>query len=136
MVIFSIEPSSNGAQFTFQYMYSTNTVESSAQYYGSGNSIDRANSSASWGYVADTKSIISNAMGASGGVKNLYYMWLNNVGNTSERPVYFGNAVNISNQQVERTAGWITEPRTYTGMKIAISAGTISGDYQVFGVQN
>jgi hypothetical protein len=136
LIIFSVEPSSNGANFSFQYMSATNTVNSSANYYGSGNAIDRANTSTNWGYIGGTKHVISDAMGASAGVQNLYYLYLTQVGNSSQQPTFFGNAVNMANAQVERTAGWLNSANTYTGVKITISAGTLTGDYQVFGLAN
>jgi len=135
MVILSVEPSTNNNQFSYQYMYSTNTVESSANYYGAGNSIDRTNTNTNWGYVGGTAAVLTSGLGS--GNKNLYYLYFNNVGNASEQAVYFGNSFNMSpSQSTERFGGFVAVSRTYTGIKLSIASGTISGDYQVFGVQN
>jgi hypothetical protein len=58
------------------------------------------------------------------------------VGNTSEKPNFFGNYLGGSSQGSGNVAGVYDVDNTYTGINLTTSAGTFTGDYQVYGLEN
>jgi hypothetical protein len=127
------QPSINGSAVYSQFLYSTNTVENSA-YYGSGSRLLRDNTSENYGFVNTAQATIANATGDSSIPS--WQLTFMNVGNSSQKANYFGQGFNTSVQSYDRFTCINDNARTYTGFKVSASAGNITGDYVVFGVQN
>jgi len=127
------QPSINGSSIQSQFLYSTNTVQNT-DYYGSGSRLLRDNTSSNYGFVTTAQATIADSTGDSSTPS--WQLTFMNVGNSSQKPNYFGHGFNTASQSYDRFTCYNDVARTYTGFKVAVSAGTITGDYVVFGVQN
>jgi hypothetical protein len=127
------QPSINGSAIQSQFLYSTNTVQSS-DYYGSGSRLLRDNTSSNYGFSNTAQATIADSTGDSSIPS--WQLTFMNVGNSSQKANYFGQGFNTASQSYDRFTCINDVARTYTGFKVAVSAGTITGDYVVFGVQN
>jgi hypothetical protein len=127
------QPSINGSALYSQFLYSTNTVQST-DYYGSGSRLLRDNTSSNYGFVNTAQATIADSTGDSSIPS--WQLTFMNVGNSSQKANYFGQGFNTASQSYDRFTCINDVARTYTGLKVSVSAGNITGDYVVFGVQN
>lgn len=124
--------SSGGAQPQLQLRYSTSTQ--SANYSGSGFSYDRANSLTTFGYVNQAQFRIDAGLSA---YKSEYLINFGSVGNSSEEAHIWGNGYgDYANQSITSFAGLVASGQTYTGFLLKASAGTITGSYAIYGLEN
>lgn len=108
------------------------TTRSSADYYGSGWSIDRSNATFNSGQAGTTSKTISTD--ATGG--NIIVIYFTKVGNTSENPAFTGIWNGGAGQRSGHFGGTVNVADTYTGINLFLSANNMTGEYQVYGLAN
>jgi len=102
----------------------------SADYYGSGWSIERGGTTASFGQNATTSRIAIDDMNGKCDMS----IFFNRVGNTSEEAIWHGTGIFGTQQQSAHFTGLANVTQTYTGINLSTSAGTITGSYSVYGL--
>ena len=122
---------SGALELNLRFRYS-GTTETSANYYGSGWSIERNNAAISYGQSGATSKKLTN----DGSSTNVQVFYFTNVGNSSQKPHFYGNGINGSSQGAFITSGILDVAQTYTGINLFTSTGTITGDYQMYGLEN
>jgi hypothetical protein len=130
MVILSLQASSS-SELNLRFR-AGGTTKTTSDYYGSGWSIDRANATFNNGQAAASSKTISQD--ATGG--NLIVMYFMRVGNTSEKPVFTGILNGGAGQRSGHFGGTYDVADTYTGINLFLSANNMTGDYQVYGLEN
>ena len=130
MVILSLQASSS-SELNLRFR-AGGTTKTTSDYYGSGWSIDRANATFNNGQAAASSKTISQD--ATGG--NLIVMYFMRVGNTSEKPVFTGILNGGAGQRSGHFGATYDVADTYTGINLFLSANNMTGDYQVYGLEN
>ena len=130
MVIFSLSASSS-ATLNLRYRVA-GVTKSTSDFYGSGLGIDRTNASVNNGQVgSSSKTISTDATGV-----NLITMYFTQVGNSSQKPFFTGTGVGGGSQLSYFFGATFDVADTYDGLHLFLSANTMTGDYQVFGLEN
>jgi hypothetical protein len=121
-----------GAQLQLQYRFggSTRTTEN----YGSGFRQSRGNAKADFGWSSAAENIVDSLM--DNGDNGCFTLYFQQVGNSSQRAMYYGTGISVSNQSLTQMAGYTDTAATYDGFRLKASSGTITGTYAVYGVQN
>lgn len=128
MMVISCTASAS-ATLNMQMRYGSTTVTSN-DYYGGGWSIDRGNSSASWGQSGTTSRNIIPDLGG----KSLITVFFSRVGNASEEASWEVTGTWGGQQQSGHMSGLCNVAQTYTGIALSTSSGNITGNYQVYGL--
>jgi len=131
-IIWEAVASVSNADLQIQFRYAGPTTQTSA-YSGAGFSYNRENSLATWGYVSQAQNTICPTLATGTSFGNFF---IDNVGNSSQEPVFFGQGFNDSYQQCLQYTGYVNSARTYTGFLLKPDSGTITGSYAVYGVEN
>ena len=130
MVVLNVSASAT-ANLNLRFRAAGSTT-SSADYYGSGWSIDRGNTEFTSGQAAATSKTISTDATSF----NLIVMYFTRVGNTSEKPAFMGTWTGGGMQRSGHFAGILDVAGTYDGIHLFVSANDVTGNYQVFGLEN
>lgn len=117
----------------WQFRYS-GTTESSANYYGAGFRQNRSNTKTDYGFTSGTYATVDTGGQTNG--DSILWMYIDRVGNASETPVAFQQGQTANSQSIMQSSILLNQARTYTGFILTPSAGTLTGDYAVYGVQN
>jgi hypothetical protein len=133
-VIWQATASVVDSDLQLQYRYAGPTTEV-FKYYGSGSALNRSNATSTFGYTNQAQSTLYPSLNVSGNPSfgNIYF---SSVGNASDNPVFYGNALGAGTTQFVSYAGYNDEARTYTGFLLKPDSGTITGTYQVYGLAN
>jgi hypothetical protein len=125
--------SSAAAEPQIQLRYGSTTLSSG--YYGSGFSYDRNNGLQTHGFVNTGQFRIDLGLNT---VRSEYLVNFGGVGNTAEQGYIWGNGYgDYSNQRITQFAGLTDDAtRTFTGLLLKASTGTISGNYVIYGLEN
>lgn len=120
------------AELQLQYRYggSTRTTEN----YGSGFRQTRGDAKVNFGWAAAAQNVIDNNM--DNGDNGCFTLYFQQVGNSSQRAMYYGTGISVSNQSLTQIAGYTDTVATYDGFRLKASSGNITGTYAVYGVQN
>lgn len=123
---------STSLQLRMQFRYSSSTE--ATEYYGSNLEYSRANAASGNGFVNTTYATILNTLEVTPAQLTMYF---SGVGNTSERAAFWMNGFNSGDSQSSILGGGrVYVDRTYTGIIFTVDAGTITGTYQVYGLEN
>jgi hypothetical protein len=121
--------SSASGILNMQMRYGTTTV-TSADYYGSGFSIDRSTVTSTWcASGTSTRAIVPDLSGTA-----TITMYFNRVGNSSQGASWFVTGTWGGQQLSGHGSGYVDVNQTYTGIALATSTGNITGNYQVYGL--
>ena len=131
-VIWEMVSSVSNADLQIQFRYAGPTTQTTT-YSGAGFSYNRENTLATWGYTSQAQNTICPTLATGTSFGNIF---IDNVGNSSEKPVFFGQGFNDSYQQCLQYSGYVDTARTYTGFLLKPDSGTITGSYAVYGVEN
>ena len=123
----------SGANALRVRMRVSTTTQTGSDWYGGGSEIRRGNDTTVNGQSASASRTL---MPDINGSANQIYLYWTRVGNTSEKPNFFGNYLGGSSQGSGNVAGVYDVDDTYTGINLTTSAGTFTGDYQVYGLEN
>jgi hypothetical protein len=134
MLIWQVHSSVSSADLQLQFRYAGPTTQI-LTYYGSGFSYDRANAIVTYGYNNTAQATLNPAL-ATNGSYSFGTMYFYGVGNASENPMFFGSGFGNNNQMVLNYSGTNDTQRTYTGFLLKADSGTITGTYQVYGLEN
>ncbi len=130
--LLSVSAGGDDAQFVLRYAGPTNQT---SLYYGQNFTL-AFNSSTFGTNQQNNASAFSfmNFIGESGDV-SAATITMNGVGNTSERPRFYGlGTQGTSNFGTTNFAGWQNDARTYTGIAFKSSSTNISGDIAIYGL--
>jgi hypothetical protein len=130
--LLSVSAGGDDAQFVLRYAGPTNQT---SLYYGQNFTL-AFNSSTFGTNQQNNGSAFSfmNFIGESGDV-SAATITMNGVGNTSERPRFYGlGTQGTSNFGTTNFAGWQNESRTYTGIAFKSSSSNITGDVAIYGL--
>jgi hypothetical protein len=130
-VIWQAVSSVSEADLQLQFRYGSNTQTST--YSGAGFSYNRENTLATYGYTSQSQSTITTTLATGTSFGNIF---INNVGNSSQKVVFFGQGFSDSYQKSLNYTGYIDTAQTYTGFILKPDSGTITGSYAVYGVEN
>ena len=130
MVVLSLSASSS-ATLNLRYRKS-GTTATSADFYGSGFSLDRVNTSFNNGQAGTTSKTVS--VDATG--TNLWIMYFTKVGNGADYPYFTAIGGGGGNQQTGFVGTTWNIADTYDGINIFLSANVMTGDYQIYGLEN
>ena len=133
-VFWSCSASVDGADLQMQFRYAGPNTQAT-DYYGSGFGYDRSNTLSTWGFSGTNQATIYNSLVDSGNL-SFGYITFDEVGNSSAQAKYFGNGFGRTTQTVINYAGFQNTSRTYTGFLLKPDSGTITGRYQVYGLEN
>jgi hypothetical protein len=133
-VFWSCSASVDGADLQMQFRYAGPNTQAT-DYYGSGFGYDRSNTLSTWGFSNTNQATIYNALQDAGNL-SYGYITFDDVGNASAQAKYFGNGFGRTTQTVINYAGFQNTSRTYTGFLLKPDSGTITGRYQVYGLEN
>jgi hypothetical protein len=122
----------SNADLQFQLRYAGPSTQVTS-YSGAGFSYNRENTFASWGYTSQAQNTICPTLATGTSFGNIY---IDNVGNSSAKPTFYGQGFSDSYQQVLQYSGWVDSARTYTGFLIKADSGTMDGNYAVYGLAN
>jgi hypothetical protein len=125
----------NIADLQLQFTYAGPNTQTS-DYYGSGFQYDRGNNLSTWGFSATSETTIYPQLGTNAADASFGNIYFNNVGNSSQNAAYFGTAYGRDSQGTANYSGYNDIARTYTGFILKVDTGTITGRYQVFGLEN
>ena len=121
--------SSASGTLNMQMRYGSTTV-TSGDYYGGGWSIDRGGTTASYGQGGTTsRNIIPNLGG-----KSTITVFLSRVGNASEEASWEVTGTWGGQQESGHMSGLCNVAQTYTGIALSTSTGTVTGNYQIYGL--
>jgi hypothetical protein len=122
----------SGAQLELQFRYG-GSVQTS-ENYGSGFRQTRGNAKGDFGWATPSPNVIDAQM--DNGDNNCFTLYFQQVGNSSQRPMLYGNGISVPNQALTQMAGYNDTARTYDGFRLKSNSGNITGTYAVYGVQN
>ena len=134
MMVLQVSSGNSAGSLNLRVRYGTTTV-TSGDYYGAGFSIDRGNSTSGDGQGGSTsRTIVPDLIG-----NPFLVMYFNGVGNSAALPYFMGTRVNGSNQQSGHFSGLVDMTgalQVITGINIFSSSPSITGSYQVYGLEN
>lgn len=134
-VIWYATSSVSGADLQLQFRYAGPTTQS-ASYYGSGFAYIRDNTVSTYGFQNTSQTTIYPSLGTAGGGESFGSITFADVGNSSANAIYYGTAYGQSAQGILNYSGYVDVQRTYTGFLLKPDSGTITGRYQVYGLEN
>jgi hypothetical protein len=114
-----------------QLKYSTNTNQTS-DYYGN-NAYSLYNAS-SFSFINTNNASAYNLTSAGNSADTRFTIWMNGVGNTSERATWSGNGFDGYNNRIHTFAGEITTSDTWTGLNFLLASGNITITASVYGL--
>ena len=122
-----------GGTLQWQFRYSTST-ETGSTYFGSGFRQNRSNTKSDYGFASATYATIDT--GGATNANSFFWMDLDQVGNSSQIPYASQTGLSSDSQAVMQSTIYNSQARTYTGFLLTPSAGTLTGEYVIYGVQN
>jgi hypothetical protein len=134
-VIWQANGSAGGADLQLQFQYSTSTAQTS-DYYFSGFGYKSDNSLITYGANNTSAAVIYNDLGTTATYESFGIFYVDGADGTSNKAGYFGNGYGQGSQANINFAGKVNIDRTYTGFLLKPDSGTITGRYQVYGLEN
>jgi hypothetical protein len=120
------------ADLQLQFRYAGPSTQTSTAS-GSGFGYVRGNTVNTWGYVNQAQNTIINALSTATSFGSITF---DNVGNSSQQPIFYGQGFGDSFQAINQYSGYNDTARTYTGFLLKPDSGTITGTYAVYGLEN
>jgi hypothetical protein len=130
IIVLNALGNSGGGAMYMQWQTGTNTVVSTADYYGAGWSVTNGNSTATFTNNGGTFFTIAPTVATN--LRQNFTINLSNVGNSSQD----GNISSLGNGSgngIATYAGIINASATYTGVKFS-GNGNLTGTYTVYGL--
>jgi hypothetical protein len=134
-VIYQCYSSAADADLQFQFRYAGPTTQTT-DYYGSGNSYNRNNSTSTFNSNNTSQLTITDRMQNSAAESTTGAIEFALVGNASENPIIYGMGFNSFYTGWSFYSGVNNIARNYTGFLLKPDSGTITGSYAVYGYQN
>ena len=134
LLVYNMEASANDVQLQLQFRYGS-TTESGSYYDYAIRRQDKANSVTSIGNSAQSAGLIDTSMRASGDISS-GFIYITLVGNSSQQPVWHGTGYTASGVSFNQVGGKCTNARSYTGIVLKPSSGTMTGSYTLYGLAN
>ncbi|NDB61088.1 hypothetical protein EB001_22000, partial [bacterium] len=133
-VIYQCYSSAADADLQFQFRYAGPTTQTS-DYYGSGNSYNRNNSTTTFNSNNTSQLTLTDRMQNNSAEQTFGEITFALVGNASENPQIVGMGNNSFYTGWSFYAGTNNTARTYTGFLLKPDSGTITGSYAVYGYE-
>ena len=125
----------SGGSLQWQYRYAGPATESAANYFGAGFRQNRSNAKTDYGFSSGTFATLDT--GGATNSNSMLLMTLDQVGNSNQIPYAFQQGLSSDSQAVmQSTVYFQGTSRTYTGFILTPSAGTLTGEYAVYGLAN
>ena len=123
-----------GGSLLWQYRYAGPTTDASANYLGSGFRQNRSNTKTDYGYTNTTSGTLDT--GGATNTNSILLMTLDQVGNSAQIPYNFQQGLSSDSQAIMQSSMYFSSNRTFTGFILTPSAGTLTGEYAVYGLAN
>jgi len=127
--------SAAAADLQIQFLYSTSTAQTS-DYSGSGFGYNASNALLTYGYGGVSQGTIYNDLGTLSTYESFGVINFDGVDGTSTKARFFGNGYGSGSQANINYSGLVNVDRTYTGFLLKPDSGTITGRYQIYGLEN
>jgi hypothetical protein len=131
IVIENMSSPGTGQNVQMQLKYSTNTNQTS-DYYG--NNAYALFSASSFSFINTNNASAFNLTSAGNSADTRFTIWINGVGNTSERVTWSGNGFEGYNNRIHTFAGELVAENTYTGLNFLLASGNITITASVYGL--
>ena len=130
----NLDSSVNGAFLYFQYRYAGPTTQTNSYYGACWNFDHNGTTLGTTSAGASQLSVIKIGSSGSSSAGTQVNMYINGVGNSSEKPAMSG--LGSGNTNTGPTISGVTQDtaRTYTGFILSASSGNISGTVSVYGL--
>ena len=120
----------------FEMQWRESAVTKTSGYSGSGFSIDRSNTTGSYGYVSASQMTLSNTSGTSDSRAHSYNFYVDNVGTGGSLGArLWGQGFAEDNAQQTLLFGGMAVA-IVTGFRLKSASSNISGQYAVYGLEN
>lgn len=123
----------NNNDAIFQFLYNTNTVQSSGYYGACVYGIYSSTSVTGIG-MANTSGIIMNDFIGGSADPSSHTINVSQVGNGTRQPMAYGHNVSSGNGSSANFGGYATTSRVYTGFRILSSSTNITGAITIYGL--
>lgn len=124
----------NTDDLQLQFRYGS-TTETGGNYFGSLLQQDRGNVVSNGGFVSANQATLSLNIGQTDYETKLT-IYFKQVGNSSQKPTYWGNGLISSDEQAFAIfAGICDAAQTFTGFLLKSSSSNITGSYAVWGLK-
>jgi hypothetical protein len=130
VIVLNALGNSGGGALYLQWQTGTNTLVSTADYYGAGWSVTNGNSTATFTNNGDTKFTLAPTVATN--TRQNFTINISNVGNSSQ-DANLSSLGNGSGNGIATYAGIINAAATYTGVRLS-GNGNLTGTYTVYGL--